>query len=178
MEHLKKYPKDQNQEAVSSVKLASSFYKIQRTNNAFSLFYDGVVKSAKDLKIGEPKLPRLRRPPKRLDDRSCPHEFTSPLIFYRKLYFEACDLMIQELQDRFDEQQVLPIVLAVESLVIKAANGEDFRSSLERVKSSCFQDDLNFDILNRQLPILVDIIKEGCPTVREITSMHMVKQFF
>ena len=29
-------------------------------------------------------------------------------------------------------------------------------------------------MLNRQLPILVDIIKEGCPTVRKITSMHMV----
>ena len=91
------------------------------------MFYDGVVKPAKDLKIGEPKLPRLRRPPKRLDDGSCPHEFTSPLSFYRKLYFEA------DLQDRFDQQQVLPIVLAVESLVLKAAKGEDFRSSLEKV---------------------------------------------
>ena len=124
------------QEAVSSVKLASSFYKRQRTNNAFSFFM--MVLSS------QPK-------------------FTSPLSFYRKLYFEACDVMIQELQDRFDEQQVLHIVLAVVSLVLKAVNGEDFQSSLEKVKSSRFQDDLNFDILNRQLPIVVDIIKEGWP---------------
>ena len=69
---------------------------------------------------------------------------SSHQCFYHKLYFEACDLMIQELQDRFYKQQVLPIVLAVELLVIKAANGEDFQSSLEKVKAPAFRMTLIF----------------------------------
>ena len=49
--------------------------------------------------------------------------------------------MIQELQDRFGELQVLPPV------ILKAANGENFQSSLEKLKTSCFQDDFNCDCL-------------------------------
>ena len=82
--------------------------------------------------------------------------------------------MIQELQDRFDEQQVLPSVLAIESVILEAANGEIFPSSLEKLKTSCSQDDFNFDVLNRHLTILVDFIKEGCSTVRKVTSVRTV----
>ena len=74
--------------------------------------------------------------------------------------------MIQELQDRFDEQHVLPPVLALESVIVEAANGEIFQSFL--VKTSCSQDDFNFDVLNRHLTILVDFIKEGFSTMRKV----------
>lgn len=80
--------------------------------------------------------------------------------------------MIRELQDRFDDQQVLPPVLALESLIIKAANGEDFSDVLDKVQTTCFKDDLS--ILNRQLFMFHDIIKEGCPTVKKVTSVRTV----
>ena len=107
------------QEALSSVALASSFYKRQRTERAFDHFYDDVTKLATNLEIGQPQLPRQRRPPKRTDSGSSPHQFSSPKEYYCRLYFESCDLMVQELQDRFDQQEILPPVVALESVALR-----------------------------------------------------------
>ena len=46
--------------------------------------------------------------------------------------------MVQELQDRFDQQEILPPVVALESVAIKAANGEDFTDSLESLEKYCY----------------------------------------
>ena len=54
------------QEALSSVNLVLAFYRRQRTDEAFNSFYENVVLTAQDLHIGEPKLPRYRRPPARI----------------------------------------------------------------------------------------------------------------
>ena len=45
-------------------------------------------------------------------------------------------------------------VLGLESLLLKAANGEDSREELKIVKNSVFRDDLSFDKLERQLAFL------------------------
>ena len=54
------------QEALAAVNLARAFYRQQRTEQAFSQFYD-VVSTAERENIGEPQLPRYRRAPLRLD---------------------------------------------------------------------------------------------------------------
>ena len=61
------------QETLSTVNLASGFYRRQRTNEAFDLFYDGVVKIALDLTVGAPRLPCYRRAPVRIDDGALPY---------------------------------------------------------------------------------------------------------
>jgi len=58
------------QEAVSSVNLVKAFYKRQRTDEAFSRFYDNVVDTARKENIAGPLLPQYRRAPVRLDDGS------------------------------------------------------------------------------------------------------------
>ena len=45
----------------------------------------------------------------------------------------ACDLLLQELADRFDQSEFLPEVLGLESLLLKAANGDNYESELESV---------------------------------------------
>ena len=55
---------------------------------------------------------------------SHPHTFSSPRDYYRKEYYQACDLLLRELTDRFDQKGLLPQLLSFESLLIKAANGE------------------------------------------------------
>ena len=79
------------QEALSSVNLASVFYRRQRTDEAFNTFYDSEVETAEELVVGEPRLPRSRRPPARMDYSRHPHCFSSPCDYYRQLYFQACD---------------------------------------------------------------------------------------
>ena len=74
-----------------------------------------------------------------------------------------------ERADRFDQQELLPPVLGLESLLIKAANGEIYDDALHNVEQYCYAPDLDFTVLRRQLPLLVDVVKQGC--VRNVTSI-------
>ena len=147
------------QEALSAVNLCKSFYRRQRQDQAFNTFYDGVVKTSQDLKIDPPCLPRYRRVPARLDDGSLPHRFSTPRDYFRNQYYQACDLLLIELDDRFNQTNLLPPVLALESVLINPANGSSFDQELETVKDSCYGSDLRFDDLKRHLLFLVDVIK-------------------
>jgi len=53
------------------------------------------------------------------------HQFDKPKRdISNKKYYSACDILIQELVDRFEEKEFMQPVLAMESLLIKSANGE------------------------------------------------------
>ena len=105
-----------------------------------------VVAQASDLEIGEPKLPRYRKPPKRFGG-SDPHQFDEPKMCFRQKYYSACDILIQELLDRFKQEEFMQPVLTMESLLIKYANGECHTDELRTMKESVFKGDLNFDSL-------------------------------
>ena len=75
------------QEALSAVNLTSGFYRRQRTDVAFDIFYEGIAETALDLGVGAPQLPRYRRAPPRIDDGAPPHRFASPKEYYHSLYF-------------------------------------------------------------------------------------------
>ena len=98
----------------------------------------------------------------RIDYGSHPHCFSSSRDYHHHLYFEAWNLLLREIPDRFDQQEVLPPVLGLESLLIKAANGEAYGDVLHNVEQSCYAPDLDFTVLRRQLPLLVDVVKQGC----------------
>ena len=122
------------QEALAAVNSSKSFYRRQRTDEAFNLFYDDVVKCGEDLNIDSPRLHRYRRAPTRLDDGSLSHQFSTPKAYFRQQYYQACDLLLRDLEDRFAAQsftaQSLHPVLALESLLLKAANGQCFEEQL------------------------------------------------
>ena len=61
------------QEADAAVNLAKGFYRRQRSDQSFQLFYENVLQAAQKLGIGDPQLPRYRKVPKRLDDGSQQH---------------------------------------------------------------------------------------------------------
>ena len=119
-----------------------------------------------------PELPRYRRPPAQIDDGSKPHHFSTPQEYYRQIYYQVCDLLLQELADRFDQSEFLPEVLGLESLLLKAANGGNCESELESVQNGCFASDLKLPSLEKQLPLLVDVAKQGF--VRKVTSIGTI----
>ena len=162
------------QEAMSAVNLASAFYKRQRSELSFNYLYDQVVKTARQVGIGSPALPRFRRKHSRVDGGSHPHQFSSPRDYYRHLYFQTCDLLLNELQDRFEGNCNLAPVMALESLLVKAANGEDSNTEIESLQDSCFADDLDFTALRRHLPFLVDGVKQSDPRIRKVTTVQTV----
>ena len=54
---------------------------------------------------------------------------------------QPCDL-IQELLDKFEQKDLMQPILAVKSVLIKSANGENFAEELKQVKQSVFKADL------------------------------------
>ena len=77
--------------------------------------YENTVAQAQTLQIGEPKLRRYRKPPKQFGG-SEPHKFSKPKEFLHQQYFAACDLLIQELLDRFVQKDLLQPILAMEQI--------------------------------------------------------------
>ena len=79
---------------------------------------------------------------------------------------------MQELANRFGQSEFLPEVLSLESLLLKAANGDNYESELESVRNGCFGSDLNLPSLDKQLPLLVDVTKQGF--VHKVTSIRTI----
>ena len=95
--------------------LAKGFYKRQLTEQTFNFCYNKAIHNAESLQIGRSVLPRYKRLPKRLDQGAKPHQFEAPKDYFHQQYFEACDLLLGELNDRFDQQSVLSSVMALEN---------------------------------------------------------------
>ena len=159
-------------ESLVSINTVKHFYERQRRDEAFDSFFDKVVEEAKLLKIGQPKLPRHRKAPKKLEE-SEPHQFTTPKSFFRQVYFESCDLLINELQSRFEQPYIEP-VLTIERLLMKAANKENIENEIGILKESIYKEDFDFAVLERQVPVITDVIHQVLPSVRKVTSIRTV----
>ena len=94
--------------------------------------------------------------------------------YFHQQYNEACDFLIGKLNDRFKQQNLLPPVLALESVLLNAANGLNYQDQLAIVQQSCYKDDFNFSRLEAQLGMLADAIKVALPSVRKVTSVRTI----
>ena len=140
------------QDAITAVEAAKSFFKRMHSDEEFNNFYDDTVASALEHKINQPELPRYRKRPTRYESGSEQHRYSSPKAYHRHLYFEACDLLCAELGNRFDHQ-LNSSALALEQILIKAANG-DYQTSIKELEKSCYKDDIVLTDLARHLLLL------------------------
>ena len=161
------------QDAITAVEAAKSYFRRIRSDEEFNRFYDDTVALAQEHNINQPELPRYRKRPSRYESGSEQHHYSSPRAYHRHLYFEACDLLYAELGNRFD-RQLNSSVLALEQTVIKAANGEDYQSSIKELEKSCYKDDIILSDLVRHLPLLQDVVRKGVPGVKKVTSVNTI----
>ena len=74
------------------------------TDEDFELFWKNVGIKKND-NIDEPHLPRKRKAPERFETRSAPSEFPASVEdYYRQIYFEALDLAVTSIKNRFDHK--------------------------------------------------------------------------
>ena len=102
-----------------------------------------------------------------------PHQYQDPKAFYRHIYYESCDLLSAELEHRFQNQS-LSLVLAIEHILLKAANGSNYQDESSTVEASCSKNDIDWSDLSRHLPILQDVVKKSNPTLQNVTSIHTI----
>ena len=75
-----------------------------RSDDHFDLYGDVVILKAEELSVSEPQLPRQRKFPRRYDDGSSSGDYTpTPKADFKPAYFEAIDLIINCIQERFDQ---------------------------------------------------------------------------
>ena len=104
-----------------------------------------------------PMLPRRTRAP-----RESTGEPTYPVTahdYYRRIYFEANDLMMDAIDQRFD-QPSFDMFAKMESLLIKTLNSQDKSEELKFMEK-LFNDDVNISVLTAQMEILQVLLKDG-----------------
>lgn len=135
-----------------------------RSTDQFDLFWEVLTKKAKELNIGEPILPRKRRAPRRIEIGESPAEFHANVIdHYRVFYFEALDLIIQCIDDHFN-QPGYRVYSALETLLVKGCKQIEHQDELNQVQK-LYDNDINYDNLEVQFKTISQSVKEDLSLV-------------
>lgn len=121
-----------------------------RSDSNFKLFWQKICKEAESLDISQPCLPRRRKVPRRLEEGEGEGTFAATTEdYYRQIYFEALDLIVTKITDRFD-QPGYKVYSNVQNLILKAAQGKDYKVEFDHV-TKFYASDFNPDLLKTQL---------------------------
>ena len=103
-------------EGQHTAKLTVDVLKSLRNDEQFTLFYEKAITYQTRLHVNPPTLPRKRRAPHRFEiEGSHP---TTIIDHYRRIYYEALDLVVQGITDRF-QQPGYQIYRNLEDLLLK-----------------------------------------------------------
>ena len=105
-----------------------------RNDTSFRSFYHVVLLKGKSYpSMSGTMLPRRTRAPRRIEIGTCTGEPTYPVTaqdYYRRINFEAIDLMMNAIDQRFD-QPSFDTYAKMESLLIKTLNSQDKSEELK-----------------------------------------------
>jgi hypothetical protein len=130
-----------------------------REDTEFDTFWERATTTAEELQLSDPTVPRVRRPPRRIDSGSTPSTFPSPKEYFRKIYFEFLD--------RFDQKSFY-LYLRAEQLVLKAASTGEILDDNLRETCQHFGTDFDHSRLRNQLAVLHDLISRVNSTLQDI----------
>ena len=147
------------------------------TPDNFHLFFTKAVAYQEKLMLEDPCLPRKRHAPARLEVGSSSGHFPPTVEdHYRAIYYEALDLVIEGISNRFD-QQGYGVYQNIEELVLKVGKGLPFEDELEFI-SNFYKDDIDKAQLQCQLPMLHGLIKQAMESPdcdRDLSISYVVK---
>ena len=134
----------------SAASLTVQTLESMRSDEAFSLFFARVEVDRKSTGTDEATLPRKRRAPARFEvGTGVGYQHESVEELYRQQYFEAIDLAIAGIKDRFNQPGYC-MYRNLEELLVHAANRKDYSRQLDEVVSF-YADDLQQQLLQAQL---------------------------
>jgi len=122
---------------------------------ALGIFYQVVVTESQNL-TAEPTLPHQRQVPKCINQGAQSHQYQSPEEYFRQQNLEVLDILITELQRRFD-QESFKLLSEIERILISACNGSIVQPS-DGLRE-LYQPDIDFQRLSVQLAMLPDLVK-------------------
>ena len=135
------------------IKMTVQTLESLRKEDKFDLFWTKVVKKSSDLGVQDPQVPRRRKAPRRYEIGESEGDFIGDVkIHYRVIYYGALDSVVSSIKDRF-QQPGYQMYCRLESLLLKAANKEEYEDDLEFV-CHFYGNDLDQALLDSQLGIM------------------------
>ena len=161
------------QEALSGARLLVKHLKSQRTESKFDAFYMDVVQQA-STKTDSPSLPRARKASRRFDPGQSPHRYSVPKDRHQHIFFEALEIVIGEVEQRF-EQADLKITEEIEHLLLSVANGN--APVISDSVSNFIEGDIDKSRLSIQLSMVQDMIKTAMDgSIKKTTNIRTIAQ--
>ena len=93
-------------DSVEAIRELRKYYVDMRTDEKWEDIWRYVISKSTELDLEMPQLPRIRRPPKKLEQSTtvvAPHQFHDIKTKCKVDYFELLDLLVAELDRRFDQ---------------------------------------------------------------------------
>lgn len=146
--------------ALKAMEQVRAFFQKLRGDAEWNTLWKCCIEEAQALHIDEPAVPRLRRPPRRIDSGSDPAAF-SPHDYYKAIFFEFLDTIVGTMTERL-EQRGLEIYRTIDNTPVEAGNGRmSERQLTESLTTICshFKDDIDYLKLRRScedLPVIMD----------------------
>ena len=143
-----------------------------RNEEQFSAFWDLVTKAQQELSVEEPELPRKKKLPRRFEDGEPTNYPQDSKTYYRRAYFEALELVVNAIQDRFDQPDYR-CYRHLEELRIRTVRGEDIDEEL-RLVCDLYGEDFHRSQLHLHLNTLKAIFPQH---LKSSLFLHDVKTF-
>nr|CAH7751726.1 unnamed protein product [Callosobruchus chinensis] len=153
------------QKVVDNINTLKQILSSQRTDEHFQKIWKSTVDLAHILELDEPKTPKIRMRPKRIDESSSePHQFSSPADYYRKMYFEVLDKAVGCIEERFTRNAMTHL-----------SNIEQFLTKQNDKSSSYvkefYGDDFDVDRLVLHRNMLLDIAQTKHVTLNNVEDI-------
>ena len=164
--------------------------KSLRTDQSYELFWLNVNKKAEELEIGKPMLPRWRKRPRRFEEGEDGYHHETVRSYYLQYYNETLDVVINCIQERFD-QPGYGMYSSLESLLITAAlqykHADDDTEALARYKfemeeqlervCAFYGDDFDKEELRGQLVTFSLHIQKNTEKLEKVTIFDLRRYF-
>ena len=122
--------------------------------------WEELLAKADEFDCDEPVLPRRRRAPKRMDEANTTTHFdTTPEDMYHRYCFEVLDVLIGEIERRF-ESSSFTFYAKVESVLENAALGKDISTEVVKEIVQHFKEDLVESDLSTELKMVKNVYCE------------------
>jgi hypothetical protein len=152
--------------AVGAAELAVDKFKSVRTEEGYEYFWLSVLRKQVSAGVDVPKIPRLRKPPHRLDQGAHPVAYSDPKDYYRRIFFEAIDLAAVSLSERFHTEGVA-ILQKIENLLVASSTlrkeigtlPEELQNSMQELCKN-YPKDIDEPLLAKELTMLPNIVSK------------------
>lgn len=165
-------PKMSASEGASVATMAIATLQTIWSDASFDAFWELVMLHRRDVDVDEPELQRRRRVPSHFREGAAePEYFPDAKTMCRQEYFEALDLIINAIKDRFS-QPGFQIYCNLQDLLLLALSGKDWEPAFASV-TSFYKDDIDAD----QLRLHVQTLCASFPKTSVAPTISDVKQY-